>query len=242
MSEILKTKAICLKKVDFGDTSKIATLFTPNYGKISVIIKSGRNKNSKIGAIVDVFNLIEIVYYNKSSREIQLLTQAELLNFYSNIKSDLEKLKYASAILELYNELVHEGEVNNKLFAGLERILQLIESSSESPKVLFIKFLFFFIKEIGYEIEQNRCSECGSIIKNDEGFFDSQKGIICNECYKDTETPYEISKELFNFIISLSNKNKANFAKNLDLIIFYLLRYLKQNITEFKGLISLMIY
>lgn len=242
MSEILKTKAICLKKVDFGDTSKIATLFTPNYGKISVIIKAGRNKNYKIGAIVDVFNLIEIVYYNKSNREIQLLTQAELINFYSNIKSDLEKLKYSSAILELFNELVHEGDVNTKLFLGLEKILQLIDNSSEIPKVLFIKFLFFFIKEIGYEIELDRCGECGSLLANSEGLFDTKKGIVCDSCFKDSETPYEISKELFNFIISLSNKNNTYYTKNLDLIIFYLLRYLKQNIPEFKGLISLMIY
>jgi DNA repair protein RecO (recombination protein O) len=242
MSEIIKTKAICIKKIDYGDSSKIATLYTAEFGKISVIIKSGRNKNSKIGAIVDIFNLIDIVYYNKNNRSIQLLTQADLIDFFQNIKSDIELLKYASAILELFNEIIHEGESNSLLFAGLHKILVLLNKKSESPQVLFIKFLVFFIKELGYEIDFNRCSLCFDIIEENDGYFDSKNGIICSECFSQANMPINISKELFNFLKSLSNKNNANNVKNLDLITSYLLRYLSTNIPEFKGLLSLQIY
>jgi len=243
MSEIIKTKAICIKKLDYGDTSKIATLYTAEYGKITVIIKSGRNKNSKIGAIVDIFNLIEIVYYNKQARGLQLLTQADLVSFYPVIKQDIGLLKYGSAILELINELVHEGEINPLLFKGLIKILKLINEKQDYPQVLFIKFLLFFIKELGYEIEFFQCSACGNIIEADSGFFDSKFGILCSTCYSQPDIPNDISKELFNFLQSLSSVNNVNInVKNLDFIISYLLRYLKRNIPEFKGLLSLQIY
>ncbi len=242
MSEILKAKAICIKKMDYGDSSKIATLYTAEYGKISVIIKSGRNKNSKIGAIVDIFNLVEIVYYNKQSRAIQLLTQADLIDFFPYIKSEMELLKYSSAILELFNELVHEGESNPLLFSGLQKILKLINTHSENPQVLFIKFLIFFIKELGYEINFNQCSVCTSTIEDESGFFDSKHGILCSSCYSQPDIPFDISKELFIFSKSLSNTNKVNYIKNLDFIISYLLKYLNKNIPEFKGLLSLQIY
>ncbi|HPN37854.1 MAG TPA: DNA repair protein RecO [Melioribacteraceae bacterium] len=242
MSEINKTKGICIKKMDFGDTSKIATLYTAKYGKISVIIKSGRQKNSKIGAIVDIFNLIEIVYYNKNSRTVQLLTQADLIDYYPNIKSDINLLKYATAILELFNELIHEGEANALLFSGLQKILKLIDLKEDEPKLLFVKFCLFFIKELGYEIDFGTCSICNNKIVSENGLFDLNNGTVCNDCFKDSDIPINISKELFYFCKSLNNTNKVNNTKNLDLIITYLLRYLKRNIPEFRGLLSLQIY
>ena len=39
MSEIVKTRAIVLRRLDFGDTSRIAHFFTEEYGKLSAMVK-----------------------------------------------------------------------------------------------------------------------------------------------------------------------------------------------------------
>ena len=82
MSEIIKTEAIVLSKLDYRDTSKIANLFTEDFGKISVIIKGARSPKSKTGKIVDPLNHIRIVYYNKESRDLQLISDAESINYF----------------------------------------------------------------------------------------------------------------------------------------------------------------
>ena len=43
MSEIIKTEAVVLSKINYGDSSIIASLYSKNSGKMSVIIKGGRN-------------------------------------------------------------------------------------------------------------------------------------------------------------------------------------------------------
>ena len=69
MSEIIKTEAIVLNKINYGDTSMIASLYTKDHGKISAILKGGRSSKSKIGAVVNPANYLEIVIYKKDTRQ-----------------------------------------------------------------------------------------------------------------------------------------------------------------------------
>ena len=144
MSDIIKTKAVVIKKLDYGDTSKIATFFTEDFGKISAIIKGARSPKSKMGSVVDILNTVQIVYYKKESREIQLISQADLINHYSRIKEDLDKLKYASAVAELLLNLILDDEAHPKLYKGSIKILDLMNESKESAEYYFVKYLFSY--------------------------------------------------------------------------------------------------
>ncbi len=245
MSDLIKTEAIVLRKLDYGDTSKIAALYTEELGRISVIVKGGRTSKSKMGMIVDPLNIIQIVLYKKESREIQLLTQADIVLAPSLIKNDLERIKFASAVNELVYALIPEHEPNHKIFKGIKRIFTLMNKDGESPKVLFIRFFLFFLKEIGYEIQLNHCSDCLKELSSEkELFFSFNKGVLCPDCKDNQVISFDLNQELFNHLICLNGKkNGIQFdARILDRIIFFLEKYLSSNIEEFKGLKSLHIY
>ncbi|MBA4318361.1 MAG: DNA repair protein RecO [Flavobacterium sp.] len=245
MSELIKTEAIVLRKLDYGDTSKIAALYTEELGRISVIVKGGRTSKSKIGMIVDPLNIIQIVLYKKESREIQLLTQADIVLSPSLIKNELERIKYASAINELVYTLIPEHEPNHKIYRGVKRIFTLMNEKGESPKVLLIRFFLFFLKEIGYEIQLSHCADCRKDLSSEqELFFSYNKGVLCPVCKENHVISFDLNQELFNHLICLNGKkNGFQFdAKVLDRIIFFLEKYLSSNIEEFKGLKSLHIY
>ncbi|MEO6696024.1 MAG: DNA repair protein RecO, partial [Ignavibacteria bacterium] len=71
---IVKTDAFVLKSFRYGDTSKIVTLFTEDFGKISAIVKGARNFKSKLCGVLESMNYINAIIYLKSSRELQLVT------------------------------------------------------------------------------------------------------------------------------------------------------------------------
>ena len=52
MSEIIKTEAVVLSKLNYGDSSSIASLFTEDFGKLSVIVKGARSPKSKYGKLL----------------------------------------------------------------------------------------------------------------------------------------------------------------------------------------------
>ena len=242
MSELLKTRAIVLRKLDYGDTSRIIQFFTEDFGKISAILKGARSPKSKTGSMVNTFNYVEIVMYKKETREVQLVSQVELLNHFPNIKEEYSRIKFASAVIELLLNLTVENEHHHKMFLGSIRALELLNSAGQNPKLVFAKYFLFFVKEIGYEFQVDNCSICGKKIEAVKPVsFNYETGILCSDCRQDRLSNMELNKELFNSLqcLRLKNNDTKYEERNLDKIILLIEKFLKYNVNEFKGLKSL---
>jgi DNA repair protein RecO (recombination protein O) len=245
MSEIVKTEAFVLSKIKYGDTSSIVTIFTRNFGKLSVIIKGGRSSKSKTGLIVDPLNHLQIILYKKDVRDLQILTNADLISHYPKIKKDLEKLKYSYAVLELIKKLVPEHEASEKLFKGLLRIFSLFENNEENPKILFGRFFMFFLTQLGYELQIQECASCGrSNLTGMDLSYNFELGILCNSCRKDYIESFQILPELFNYLLCLKhNKKIVNLKEiNFDKALNFFELYLKHHVTDFNGIKSFKLF
>ncbi len=245
MSEIIKTEAVVLSKLDYRDTSKIANLFTEDFGKISVIIKGARSPKSKTGRIVDPLNHIRIVYYNKESRDLQLISDAEIINHFPGLRDDIEKMKFSYSVIELINKLVPEHELNIKLFNAVIRILKRISASGENPEVTFGRFLFYFLKEVGFELQLEKCPVCGKEnFLSDKIYYSFDKGLICGTCKGGTVYYSEVKKELFSYLNCLkSNESTKIFNESVYSSATRLMEdHLKYHFVDFKGIKSLTMF
>ena len=241
MSEIIKTDAVVLSKMNYGDSSCIASLFTEDFGKLSVMIKGARSPKSKFGKMIDPLNYVSVVVYKKETREIQLLSQADLIDHYPGIKNELVKLWSALAIIELVKNLLAEHEVNKKIFKGVIKILSRLNLGDENPEVTFGRFFIFFLKEIGYEIQTDSCSQCGKTKFSDNIFYNFDKGLICGECRKSVVDNYDINLELLAYLKCLKNNESAETFSNLITrkAIIFMENHLKYHVSDFKGIGSL---
>ena len=244
MSEIVKTEAIVLSKMNYGDSSSIASLFTEDLGKISVIVKGARSPKSKYGKIVDPLNYLAVVLYKKESREIQLLSQADIVEHYPNIKNDLSKLGYAYGVVELVKNLLADREVNKKIFKGMVKILSRLNSGEEKSEITFGRFFMFLLKETGYEIQIDSCALCGKQKFDGDVFYNFEKGLICGECKKTVVDNYDINLELFRYLNCLKTNESAETFSNLILrkAIVFMENHLKYHVPDFKGISSLKLF
>jgi DNA repair protein RecO (recombination protein O) len=241
MSEIIKTEAIVLNKINYGDSSIIASLFTKDFGRLSGIIKGGRSPKSKIGSAVNQLNHLEIILYTKDTREVQLISNASIISHYSLIKSDFEKLQYALAVLELLKKLTPEHEANLRLFTGTVRILSLMEASNETALVLFGRYFLFFLSEIGYEPQFGKCASCGKSNLGKENLgYSFDLGIFCSECSRDKFYSFSINTELFEYLMCLKNNKKAEKFNDTikERAIIFLEAFTNHHIPDFKNLQS----
>lgn len=244
MTSIIKTEAIVLKKIDFSNSSLIVNLYSKDFGKISAILKGAKSSKSKLGMKVDMLNHLEVVIYRKEEREVQTISQTNLINHFPIIKTDLEKLKYSTAIMELILKLIPENEKNEKLFKALVRILNLINKVESDSLLFFTKFLIYFIKEIGFEISFTKCFNCGKNIDDSSDIgFNYSEGFLCSQCNKEKLSSFKFSEELFNLVKCLSSKNDISIYTNSNLknIIFVFEKFLIFHNPEFKGIKSLQI-
>ncbi len=246
MSEIKKTSGIIIRKIPFSDSSLILTLYSREYGKLSLIQKGAlRQGKNKIGSKIDTLNHIEAVIYYKTDRDIQLIKEVELVNYYPSIKGNLEKLKYCSAIAELLNFFIMENYENEELFQGTLKILSRFEySSTDDEAELFIRYLLFFIRHTGFEINFKKCGICNNDIGDDFEIidFNFEKGFICNDCSQNSFHSFQFSKELFKIITCLNSKKEIYSIKELNNIIKFLEQYLRYHVPEFSGLKSLKMF
>jgi DNA repair protein RecO (recombination protein O) len=244
MTEITKSEAILLKKTKYGDSSLILQLYSKDLGRISAIVKGARSSKSKIGSKIDLINQVEVVLYNKDEKDLQLITQVNLINHFPKIKEELDKLKYASAVCELILKLTPDHDVNDKIYRGSVRILNLINDSKNSEAFLFARYLLFFIKEIGFEISLDHCSNCGvKFGKHSGNAFNYGSGIICENCNEDKMISFQLSEELFNLLKCLTIKNdKISYnKKDVEIIISILEKFLVYHNSDFKAIKSLQI-
>lgn len=245
MSAIIKTEAIVLSKLNYGDTSSIISLYTKDFGKLSVILKGGRNPKSKMGMIADPINHLQVIIYNKPSRDLQLLSSADSISHFAGIKEDFDKLKYSQAILELIKKLTPEHEPNHRLFKGVVRILELIDKSTESPVIIFGRFFMFFLKELGYELQLGSCSNCGTTkLRNLELSYNFEIGILCDECRKNFLESFIIPAELFEYLLCLKLNDCPDQLQLItaERAIVFMEKFLMYHVSDFKGIQTFQIF
>ncbi|MDQ3019157.1 MAG: DNA repair protein RecO [Bacteroidota bacterium] len=146
---IVKTDAFVLKSFNYGDTSKIVTLFTKEFGKLNAIVKGARNYKSKLCGTLETMNYISCVIYFKENRELQLISKSEYIKSFQNILADFEKLQTAFKIIEILNKSVIEREINDKIFELLISSYEKLNLTSANSLKSLLRFQIELVKILG---------------------------------------------------------------------------------------------
>ena len=148
---ILKAEGIILRRIKYSETSLIVTLYTKEYGKVSLIAKGARNPKSKFVGSLEPATYVSIVYYHKDSRDLQMLSEVDPMRSNSSIISSIRKVAVAFAMLNLIDKAVSESESNEGLFDLLNESL-LVLNDSESDLLILWYFEINLLRQIGFEI------------------------------------------------------------------------------------------
>ena len=134
---IVHTSAIVFKAIDYQESSKIVTLFTEEHGKIAVIVKGAKKPKNKFSGLMEPGRLLDVIYYYKSSRSVQILTEASLIENLLNLRMDFEKMATATSAIELFNQLLHENEINKPFFKFVKNFLIWLDETDNPPRKIF---------------------------------------------------------------------------------------------------------
>lgn len=146
------TEAIVLNTRKFGETSKIVTFFTKDFGKINAIVKGAQKPKSKFGSTLEPMNYLSIVFYKKPATQLQLLSDSEILVNFWDIRTSLEHTAIGFAIVETIYKILEEHYVNLAVFDGIITAFIKLNELSKYPFSLFLKFLFTFSSNLGLDV------------------------------------------------------------------------------------------
>src|SRR5699024_12876762 len=107
---LVHTTAIILKSIDYGDSSKILTVFSREDGKIALIAHSVKKPKSKFSGVIEVGSILDMVYNMKKSRSVQILKEASFEEKRFNLRLDFETMAISLSGLALIEHFLHEIE------------------------------------------------------------------------------------------------------------------------------------
>ncbi|MDD5450093.1 MAG: DNA repair protein RecO [Candidatus Omnitrophica bacterium] len=197
---IHKTEAILLKKQDLRETSLFLTFYTMESGKIYGVMKGVRGQRGQYGWSPQIFSLNEIVFYERKDKDVFIVSQCELKDFFGAIRESLERTSYAAYFTDLVNTLTPACEKNEEMFKLLLNGLRLLSgqaSPRRSARVFEIKLLAL----LGLSPRLEACVVCGAVKPEKTPRFSFKNGgILCERCAVKEKEGVPISTGTINFI------------------------------------------
>ncbi|MFN3346207.1 MAG: DNA repair protein RecO [Candidatus Bipolaricaulaceae bacterium] len=178
MPELVRDKGLVLRIQDHAETDRLVSLLTENRGKLELIVKGARRVERPFGAVLDVLNLVEVIYYRRRSG-LHLLREATLIQDFPGIRQGLERLEAALLALRWAWELVPREVPDPRPFRLTHSFLYAFERGS-APQVLLAAYRLRLLSVLGYRPALGGCLSCGK--EEELHWMPERGGLVCRGC------------------------------------------------------------
>jgi DNA repair protein RecO (recombination protein O) len=186
----LRTEAIVLRAVDYGETDRIVHLLTAETGRLTAIAKAARRSQRRFPGTLDVFNHLEIEARCRPRTAMAFLEKARLVDPFLGLRRSPMRYAMASFLTEMLDRLSPEGlEAKDaaRLFDFAVESLSLLESV-RPDRALRVMLELRALDALGLRPELGRCVRCGRVpaaqiaAEHRVGFYVPDGGIVCSSC------------------------------------------------------------
>ena len=179
-------RCICLRKVEYSETSQILLLFSREHGLQRVIAKGAHRRtkagSSKFDGGADLLDVGQAVFIAHLERDMGILTEWSLREGNLELRRNLRAMYLGLYAAELMSLLFEEHDPHPDIFDQLETTL--LELGTGRLEEAFLAFQLDLLRESGYLPEMNACVNCGSVPGPREMVYFSplRGGLICGNC------------------------------------------------------------
>lgn len=151
---------VVLRTTDTKETDKILTVLSPQLGKIPVIARGARRKNSRLAAACQLLAYDELTVYKRGAW--YLLDEAATLELFPGVRRDIVRLSLASWFAELTEAVCPEEapapELASLLLNGLYALCYL----DKDPALVKTAFQWRLMALAGFQPFVDGCAVCGA--------------------------------------------------------------------------------
>lgn len=176
MNNNLRTKAIILRRVNYGEADRILTVLTPDDGVVSVMARGARREKSRLAGGVELFAIcnFNLVKSSRNHSNIWTLTGARVeQNFYSII-DDFAKMEFGYAAIKSVAK-VAENVDEPDYFDLLAEVFRSLSNVKISLKITETWFYLNFAKIGGAELNVRTDKNGMKLLEDAHYVWDAQE-------------------------------------------------------------------
>jgi DNA repair protein RecO (recombination protein O) len=201
---LYKAKGIVLKSIKLGEADRIITFLSNSKGKIRAVAKGVRKTTSKFGARLELFSYVDLLLYK--GRELDIVTQAEVISSFHEIREDLNRLTFGSGMLDLTEKISLEGQADRALFDLLLKGLTALAKAEKNFRLLLSLYDLKLMSIAGYSPKLEQCAVCEKKPGEKVGFSYEWGGIICQSCLNVVREFVDISPTAYQTLKTFYNQ------------------------------------
>jgi DNA repair protein RecO (recombination protein O) len=197
MSLILKTEAIVLRSIRYGEADRILHLYTPDHGRLAAIAKGARRARSRFGARLEPFFHIRLILRQGRS-DLHTVTSVDTVAAHSSLRDHAATLDAAARACDAVARLFETPEPHPEVFRLLANKLALLDLDAVHARpAIGLAFRMKLLLAAGIVPQLAACAGCGDSERL-RGFSAAAGGVVCSSC---EAAAFPLGQESHQFLV-----------------------------------------
>ncbi len=198
MAGPVKTEAIVLRSIRYGEADRILHLYTPGRGRVGAIAKGVRRARSRFGGRLEPFGHLALVLHEGRS-ELLTVTGADTIRAHARLREDGAALDAAARACDAVGRLFETPEAHPEVFHLLANELALLDAGSgKATHANQLAFRLKLLLAAGLAPQLAACASCGER-EHLTGFSGPAGGVVCGAC---EASAFPLAEEAHGFMVA----------------------------------------
>jgi DNA repair protein RecO (recombination protein O) len=177
----VKTEAVVLRSLRYGEADRILHLYTPHRGRMGAIAKGVRRARSRFGGRLEPFFRLRVELH-EGRGELLTVTGAQTIDGHPGLRRDARALDAAARACDAVGRLFETPEPHPAVFNLLCHKLSLLdEQPASATRAGALAFRLKLLAAAGLAPQLGSCVQCGDP-QHLVGFSPAAGGVVCNAC------------------------------------------------------------
>jgi DNA repair protein RecO (recombination protein O) len=197
MAGPLKTEAVVLRSIRYGEADRILHLYTPAHGRLSAIAKGARRSRSRFGARLEPFFHISAVLHEGRS-ELLTVTSVDTVAVHGALRDHASTLDAAARACDAVSRLFETSDPHPEVFRLLINELALLHTDAIHARAgNGLAFRLKLLLAAGIVPQLGSCAVCGET-EHLSGFSGAAGGVVCSSC---EAASFLLEEEAYRFLV-----------------------------------------
>ncbi len=197
MAGSLKTEAIVLRSIRYGEADRILHLYTPRHGRLSAIAKGVRRARSRFGARLEPFFHVRTVLH-EGRGELFTVTAVDTIATHGPLRDRAASLDAAARACDALSRLFETEDPHPEVFRLLGNELSLLSAdATHASPANGLAFRMKLLLAAGIVPQLGACASCGEP-EHLQGFSAAAGGVVCSSC---EAAAFPLDEEGYSFLV-----------------------------------------
>jgi DNA repair protein RecO (recombination protein O) len=178
------THALLLRRVDYGESDLVLTLFTESLGRISALARGARRSRRRFGGVLEPMHTLGIRVKESVGASLFTLEEARLEVLRNELTRELSRMDAAGRALSWVRQVAPARTPEPEAWHVLAALLNELDRPETTPRRALALAGLRLLAAFGWGLDLSRCVSCGKPCPDGRSASVdvTRGGVVCRSC------------------------------------------------------------